>query len=60
VMKNSGPVISSMNPMPINDELVTDVLEELWAVVEHGLSMAEHYYHFRWKNFLFFLARRIF
>jgi len=49
-----------MNTMPINDELVTDVLEELWAVVEHGLSMAEHYCHFRRKNFLFFLARRIF
>jgi hypothetical protein len=24
-----------MNTMPIDDELVTDVLEELWAVVEH-------------------------
>jgi hypothetical protein len=31
-------VISSMNPMPIDDELVTDVLEELWAVVEHSLE----------------------
>jgi hypothetical protein len=34
-MKNSCPVISSMNTMPIDDELVTDVLEELWAVVGH-------------------------
>ncbi len=35
MMQDPGPVISSMNPMPINDELVTNVLEELWAVVEH-------------------------
>jgi hypothetical protein len=38
VMKNSGPVVSSMHTMPINDELITNVLEELWAVVEHSLE----------------------
>jgi hypothetical protein len=35
MMQDPGPVIGSMNTMPINDKLVTDVLEELWPVVEH-------------------------
>ena len=40
-------MISSMNTMPIDDELVTDVLEELWAVVEHSqedIDLQNHYF----------------
>jgi hypothetical protein len=57
-MQDPGPVIGSMNPMPVNDELVTDVLEELWAVVEHLYVWVDIYqvYVFGWlKEFINFL-----